>query len=42
MERLKKPSVSLDPSEKLIEDVSQYLGIAGTRTFSELSTRLAF
>ena len=39
VERLKKPSVSLDPTEKLIADLGHHMGIASTRTFNELSTK---
>ena len=39
VERLKKPSTSLDPTEKLVADLGQHLGIANTRTFKELSTK---
>ena len=37
--RMAKPSESLDPTEKLTEDLGQHLGIARNRTFNELSTK---
>ena len=39
VERLKKPSISLDATEKLIADLGHHMGIASTRTFSELSSK---
>ena len=37
--RMAKPSESLDPTEKLTEDLSNYMGIARNRTFNELNTK---
>ena len=34
-----KPSESLDPTEKLTQDLRQHLGLYGNRSFSELSTK---
>ena len=39
IERRAKPSETMDPSEKMTEDLSNYLGIARNRTFNELNTK---
>ena len=39
IERRAKPSETMDPSEKMTEDLSNYLGIARNRTFNELNSK---